>query len=80
MRTVDSYLVQLESGAKAWLAVGKPVPENATIVEVRPMLMPDDGMVLRHKETGDISSGHWLRGDDAADKWEEIQEPKEVEQ
>lgn len=80
MRIVDSYFVQLENGAKAWLAVSKPVPENATVLEVRPMLIPEYGMVLRHKETGDISNGHWLRGDDAADKWEEIEEPKEVEQ
>lgn len=77
MKIQDSYFVRFANGTSAWLAVGKPVPENATIVEVRPMLMPDDGMVLRHKETGDISTGHWLRGDDAADKWEEVEEPKE---
>ena len=77
MKIQDSYFVRFANGTSAWLAVGKPVPENATILEVRPMLMPDDGMVLRHKETGDISSGHWMRGEDSADKWEEIEEPKE---
>ena len=79
MKTVNSYLVELENGKIAWLAVGKSA-ENAKIIEERPMLMPDFGMVLRHKETGEISSGHWLRGDDAADKWEEIEEPKGQEQ
>lgn len=64
MRTVDSYLVQLESGAKAWLAVGKQVPSGATVIEVRPMLMPDDGMVLWHKHTVDTSTGYWLNGAD----------------
>lgn len=74
MKTQDSYFVRFENGTTAWLAAGKPAPDNATIVEVRPMIMPDDGMVLRHKESGEISSGHWLRGDDSADKWEEIKE------
>lgn len=80
MKIQDSYFVKFENGTTAWLAVGKPVPAGAELVEVRPMLMPDDGMVLRHKETGDISTGHWLRWDDNADKWGEIEEPKEVEQ
>lgn len=77
MKMQDSYFVRFANGTTAWLAVGKPVPAGAELVEVRPMLMPDDSMVLRHKETGDISTGHWLRGGDTADKWEEIQEPKE---
>lgn len=76
MKIVDTYFCRLPNGTTAWLAVGKePVGE---VLEVRPVIMPDDGMVLRHKETGDISSGHWLR-DDVADDWEEIEEPKEVE-
>lgn len=74
MKIVNSYFVQFENGTTAWLAVGKSA-ENAKILEERPMLMPDFGMMLKHKETGEISSGHWMRGDDAADKWEEITEP-----
>ena len=77
MKVVDSYFVKFANGTSAWLAVGKPVPADAELVEVRPMIMPDDGMILRHKETGEESNGHWLRGDDGADKWEEIEEPKE---
>lgn len=77
MRIADSYFVQLENGTKAWLAAGKDVPDGATVIEVRPILMPDDGMILRNKETGEESTGHWLRGEDSADKWEEIEEPKE---
>lgn len=80
MKTQDSYFVELASGAKAWLAAGKDAPADAKIIEVRPMIMPDVGMVLRHKDTGEESSGHWLRGDDSADKWEEIEEPKGQEQ
>ena len=77
MKIQDSYFVKFANGTSAWLAVGKPVPENATVIEVRPILIPDEGMILRNKETGEESSGHWLRGDDTADKWEEIEEPAE---
>ena len=77
MKIQDSYFVKFANGTSAWLAVGKPVPADAELVEVRPMIMPGDGMILRHKETGEESSGHWLRGDDNGDKWEEIEEPKE---
>lgn len=79
MKTEMSYLVKLENGTQAWLAAGKEVPAGATVIEERPMLIPDEGKVLRNKETGEISYGHWLRGEDTADKWEEIDEPKEVE-
>ena len=72
MKIQDSYFVALSNGTYAWLAVGKPVPADATVIEVRPILIPDDGMILRHKETGEKSRGYWLRGADSADKWEEI--------
>lgn len=76
MQIKTSYFVKLENGTNAWLAVGKEIPDGATIVEERPMVIPDFGKVLQHKETGEISYGHWLK-DDSADKWEEIEEPKE---
>ena len=72
MKIQESDFVKFANGTSAWLAVGKPVPADAELVEVRPMIMPDDGMILRHKETGEESSGHWLRGDDSKDKWEEV--------
>ena len=72
MKIQDSYFVKFANGTSAWLAVGKPVPADAELVEVRPIVMPDDGMILRNKETGEDSSGHWLRGDDDKDKWEEV--------
>lgn len=77
MKIADSYFVRMPNGTTAWLAAGKePIGE---VLEVRPMIIPDDGMVLRRVETGEISSGHWLRDGDTADKWEEIEEPKDVE-
>lgn len=76
MKIQDSYFVKFANGTSAWLAVGKEVPSGATVIEVRPMIMPDDGMILRHKETGEISSGHWLRGDDTADNWAEEPAPE----
>lgn len=75
MKIANSYLVKLPNGTIAWLAVGKST-DGAEILEERPMLMPDGGKVLRHKGTGDISTGHWLR-DGSADDWEEIDEPEE---
>lgn len=80
MRIADSYFVKLANGTCAWLAVGKGVPDGAEIVEVRPVIVPDFGMVLRNKKTGEESSGHWLRDGDNADNWEEIEEPKGQEQ
>lgn len=74
MKIQDSYFVRFENGTTAWLAVGKPAPADAEILEVRPMLIPDDGMILRNKETGEESSGHWLRNGDSADKWEDAPE------
>ena len=72
MKIQESDFVKFANGTSAWLAVGKPVPADAELVEVRPMIIPGDGMILRHKETGEESSGHWLRGDDDKDKWEEV--------
>ena len=75
MKLQDSYFVKLPNGGTAWLAAGKePIGE---VIEVRPMIFPDEGMVLKHVNTGEISSGHWLRGEDSADKWIEIPEPQE---
>jgi hypothetical protein len=75
MKIENSYLVKLPNGTIAWLAVGKSA-DSAEIIEERPMLMPDLGKVLRHKTTGEISSGHWSR-EGSAEDWEEIEEPKE---
>lgn len=78
MKIETSYLVKLENGTQAWLAVGAEIPEGAIIIEERPMIMPAEGKALKHKVTGRISSGHWLR-EGSADDWEEIDEPKEGE-
>lgn len=76
MKIEKSYFVALANGTKAWLAVGKPAPSDAFVLEERLMIIPDEGMVLRHKVTDEESTGHWLR-DGRADDWEEIDEPKE---
>ena len=73
MKIQDSYFVEFANGMSAWLAVGKPVPADATVIEVRPILIPGEGMILRNKETGEKSRGCWLRNGDSADKWEEIE-------
>lgn len=77
MKIEKSYFVKTINDVLVWLAVGAGIPEGAVVIEERPMLIPEEGMVLRNKDTGDISSGHWMRDGDSADKWEEIEEPKE---
>ena len=74
MKITMSYFVKTINDVLVWLATGKEVPSGAIVIEERPMLIPDEGKVLRHKETGAESSGHWLRNGDSADKWEEIEE------
>ena len=78
MKLETSYLVKLENGTQAWLAVGAEIPEGAIVIEERPVIMPAEGKALKHKVTGRISSGHWLR-EGSAEDWEEIDEPKEEE-
>lgn len=77
MKILKSYFVKFANGTSAWLAAGVEPSADAIETQERPMLVPDDGMVLKHVDTGTISSGHWLRDGDSADKWEEIEEPKE---
>lgn len=71
MKTKMSYFVKFENGTSAWLAAGKEVPTEAISSEERPMLFPEEGMVLRHKTSGEFSTGHWMREGSEAD-WEEI--------
>lgn len=77
MKIENSYFVKTINDVLVWLAVGAEIPEGATVIEERPVIMPAEGKALKHKVTGRISSGHWLRDGDSADKWEEIEEPKE---
>jgi hypothetical protein len=73
MEVKISYLVKLDDGKQAWLSVDRKVPEGATIIEERPMLIPSEGMVLHKKNTNEYSSGTWLR-DSTIDEWEEVKE------
>lgn len=78
MKIENSYFVKTINDVLVWLAVGVEIPEGAIIIEERPMLMPDDGKVLRNKNTGEESAGHWLR-EGNADDWEEIDEKKDID-
>lgn len=79
MKVENSYFIKTINDVLVWLAVGVEIPAGAIVIEERPMLIPEEGMVLRNKQTGAISSGHWLRNGDNTDNWEEIEEPKEEE-
>lgn len=68
--------IAIKDGIKGVYAVRDSAPEDVEILEIKDILIPDFGKVLRHKETGEISYSHWLK-DDSADNWEEIDEPQE---
>ena len=51
-------------------------PENAIILEVRDYLIPEENMILRHKETGILDNTVWLRDGDVEDNYEEIEEER----
>lgn len=72
MKIETSYFIKTINDVLVWLAVGKEVPAGATVIEERPMIMPDDGMALKHKATGEISYGHWLK-DGSAEDWKEVE-------
>ena len=76
MKLETSYFIKTINDVLVWLAVGAEIPAGAIIIEERPVIMPAEGKALKHKTTGAISSGHWLR-EGSAEDWEEIEEPKE---
>lgn len=71
MEVKISYLVKLENGTQAWLSVDKEVPEGATILEERPVLIPNVGKVLHKTGTNEYSHSTWLK-DSVKEEWEEI--------
>ncbi len=51
-------------------------PENATITEEREILFPDEGKILKHKETELTFPTVWLRDGDVAENYEEIEKER----
>ena len=49
-------------------------PENVLISETRNYLVPEEGKILRLKETELMFSTVWLRDGDVAENYEEIEE------
>lgn len=75
MQIKHTYIT-IKDGVKGIYAVHDSAPDGVEILETKDVLIPDEGKALKHKVTGVISSGHWLR-EGSADDWEEIEEPKE---
>ena len=73
MRKVDTYFVKLENGTTAWLSVGqKPVGE---VLEIRPMLIADEGMQLFNIKTYERADAVWVK--DNEQDWVEVEKPVE---
>lgn len=79
MKTKDTYFVKFADGKAAWLAPDKEIPEGIVDQELRVMLFPENGKVLQHKETGELSDGIWLK-DTTVDDYIEIDRPDETEE
>lgn len=76
MRKVDTYFVKLENGTTAWLSVGQePVGE---VLEVRSMLIADEGMELLNIKTSERADSVWVKGDEA--DWIEVKKPEEYDE
>ncbi len=74
MQVKKSYFVKYENGTSAWLAVGIVPTGDILSTEERPMLFPDEGKVLKKKETeNEYSQGLWLK-DSKEEDWEEVSE------
>jgi hypothetical protein len=43
-------------------------------------IVPEENKVLIHKETKEISFGHWICNGDSADNWEEIDKSEIIEE
>lgn len=79
MQTKDTYFIKFEDGKSAWLAPDKNIPDGIIDKELRVMLFPADGKVLKHKETGEITDAIWLK-DTKAEDYIEIDRPEETEE
>lgn len=75
MKVKETFFVKYGDGKSAWLAPDATMPDGVTSQELRPMLYPADGMVLRHKQTGETFECVWLK-DTTADDYEEITQDK----
>lgn len=78
MITKDTYFVRFSNGTSAWLAPDYPIPSDIQSKELRLMLFPEDGKVLRHRTTGELTDGTWLK-DETIDDYVEIDRPAEME-
>ncbi len=77
MKIVISYFEKYVDGA-AWLAPGREPTGKAVEIHERPVLVPEDGKVLKNKKTGETSAAMWLK-DTTQDDWEEIEPEIETE-
>ena len=71
MEIKNSYLVKLNNGSQAWLSINNEVPNDATIIEERPMLISSENMILHNINTNEYTNGIWLK-DSVKEDWEEM--------
>lgn len=73
MQVVDSYYIKRD-GDYIWLAQGIEPLETDEVVEVRPMLVADEGKMLI-RDGVEIGSSLWLKDGDVPENYQEIDMP-----
>lgn len=49
-------------------------PEKAVITDIKKILIADEGKILKHKETGELTNTVCLKNGDTEENYEEIEE------
>ena len=73
MKVVDSYYIKRDEDY-IWLSQGIEPLETDEIVEVRPMLVADEGKTLV-RDGVEIGGSLWLKDGDVAENYQEIDIP-----
>lgn len=77
MKIKMSYMVKFTNGTAAWFRAGTEAPtRDVESVEERPVLVADEGMLLKNKNTGEVCECVWLK-DTTEEDWEEIEKEQE---
>lgn len=78
MQVKNSYYIK-RNGVYIWLNAGIPMQDGDELIEVRPMLIADEGKTL-WKDGEEVGQCVWLRNGDVKENYEERDIPPEPEE
>lgn len=76
MKIENTYFIE-RNGFNIWLAQGIEPLETDTVIETRPMMLADEGKVLKDKD-GNMFNAIWIK--DNSKEYIEVDEPVEEEE